>query len=138
MGEFAKSMFHIWVIAGKMIEQSSSLKRLQALIRTLHTLVQGKIKISEKRLPDAHDCTGCTHPRLWVPLECEQWKRTRGCDCSLMHENHGTHCILLCTKKETKTPLLLSVLGALYLPSALKTVSGPTYRVPRHLTSCPL
>ena len=83
-----------------MIPQSSSFKRLHALIRTLHTLVQGKMKILEKRLPDAHDCTGCTHPRLWVPLECEQGKRTRGCYCSLMYKNHGTHCILLCTHTE--------------------------------------
>ena len=40
--------------------------------------------------------------------------------------------------KQKNPPLLLSVLEALYLPPALKTVSGPTYRVPHHLTPCPL
>ena len=50
-------------------EQPSSLKRLRALIRTLHSLVQGKIKILEKRFPDAHHGTRCTHPHLWVPLD---------------------------------------------------------------------
>ena len=105
-------------------EQSPSLKRLRALIRTLYTLAQGKIKSLEKeaarraRTDQLH-----THTSLWGSGTMGAREEDSRTPLLSLHAAHGIHCPSLCAKKSP----LLSASKPLYLPSALKTLSqSPT------------